>query len=558
MGTLYHSGTVITMEDPDAASPECVLTEGDRIVAVGAIDEIGASYGRDHEEVDLQGNVLMPAFINAHGHFMNYGVFSRQVDLRGCATVDDIVEALTQRLEEGEVSDDTPLTGVAYDHNKLPGYRHPTRHDLDRVSDTVPVFIVHQSSHMGVANSAALRAAGISASTPDPEGGRFGREADGTTPDGYVEEVSALMVFAQGFAEDTGTSPLAPGVQADPLEAIRTAQREYLSSGITTVQEGAASQAEVDALIAAGAAGELVVDVVAYPIVTADGLNVVDAHPKRVGQYVDHVRLGGCKLILDGSPQARSAWLSEPYEPEDSRETGAEHEHGPGGECQCGYPALPDDKVVEAIGRAVDSGYQVLAHCNGDAASEQFLDAYAEVASTRPEAADLRPVMIHAQTVRDDQLDRMPELGMIASFFSGHVWFWGDTHLRNVGEERARRISPARSELDRGVAVTLHQDAPVTDPDMPVSMAASVDRTRSPGRVLGPEQAISRWEALNAVTSSSAFQYGEEDDKGRIAQGLRADLIIVDRNPLTCPDDKLCGLTVLRTVKDGRVAFSLR
>lgn len=331
MGALYHSGTVITMEDPDAAPPECVLTEGDRIVAVGALDEIRASHGSVHEEVDLQGNVLMPAFIDAHGHFMNYGVFSRQVDLRCCGTVDDIVEALSRRLEERESGDTSPLTGVAYDHNNLPGYRHPTRHDLDRVSGTVPVFILHQSSHMGVANSAALRAAGIDASTPDPDGGRFGREADGTTPDGYVEEVSALMVFAYGFAASTGTSPLAPGAQADPLEAIRTAQREYLSRGITTVQEGAASQAEVDALIAAGAAGELVVDLVAYPIVTAGGLDVVDAHPERVGQYVDHVRVGGCKLILDGSPQARSAWLSEPYEPENAGESGTEHEHGPGG-----------------------------------------------------------------------------------------------------------------------------------------------------------------------------------------------------------------------------------
>lgn len=164
--------------------------------------------------------------------------------------------------------------------------------------------------------------------------------------------------------------------------------------------------------------------------------------------------------------------------------------------------------------------------------------------------------MIHAQTVRDDQLDRMPGLGMIASFFSGHVYFWGDTHLRNLGEERARRISPARSALDRGVAITLHQDAPVTDPDMPVSLAASTDRRTSSGRVLGPEQAISRWEALKAVTSGSAFQYGEEDDKGRIAPGLRADLIVVDRNPLTCADEDLRDLAVLRTVKDGRVVFS--
>jgi predicted amidohydrolase YtcJ len=159
--------------------------------------------------------------------------------------------------------------------------------------------------------------------------------------------------------------------------------------------------------------------------------------------------------------------------------------------------------------------------------------------------------MIHAQTVRDDQLDRMPELGMIASFFVGHVWFWGDTHLRNLGPGRGRRISPVRSALDRGVAVTFHQDAPVTDPDMPVSVAAAVTRRSSRGTLVGPEQAVDRYEALRAVTSAAAYQYGEEADKGRIRAGLRADLIVVDRDPLTCAHEDLAGLTVLSTVKDG-------
>ena len=562
MATLYHSGTIITMDEDAAAGlpadpVEAVVTEADRIVFVGDEATARARYGRA-AEVDLAGRVLMPAFIDAHGHFMSYGKAARQVDLRDCTDIDGIVAALAERLAGRPAQDASPVVGLGYDHNNLPCYRHPTRHDLDRVSTSVPVIAVHRSSHMLVVNSAVLALVGITSETPDPEGGRFGREADGVTPDGYVEEISAMLVLAEGLAAGgdgkAGPSLLSPGSSGDQREAILTAQREYLARGITTVQEGAASPEEVDALIAAGHEGDLTLDVVAYPIVTTGGLDVLDAHPERVGTYEGRVRLGGCKLILDGSPQARSAWLSEPYEPE-SGAAETDHRHEEPGQCQCGYPALPDEQVGSLIARAVDSGYQVLAHCNGDAASEQFLYAYAQVAESHPGAAVLRPVMIHAQTVRDDQLDRMPALGMIASFFVGHVWFWGDTHLRNLGPARGRRISPVSSALDRGVAVTFHQDAPVTDPDMPVSLAAAVTRRSSTGTVVGPEQAVGRYEALQAVTSGGAYQYGEEADKGRIRAGLRADLIVVDRDPLTCVDEDLAGLTVLSTVKDGVEVF---
>lgn len=321
MGTIYHSGTIITMQEVSAGtgapgpSPESVLTVDDRIIATGTLEDIRDAHGDGHELVDLEGNVLLPAFVDAHSHFTTYGVFASQVNLRLARSVDDIVVALSEKLAARAEDDTTPLAGVAYDHNNLPGYRHPDRHDLDRVSDSVPIFIIHQSSHMGVANSAALRTAGIDASTPDPDGGRFGRESGTSEPDGYVEELSALMIFAQGFADGAGTSLLLPGTQADPREAIRTAQREYLSRGITTVQEGAAAPHEVDSLIAAGADGDLVLDVVAYPIVTAGGLDVLDAHPDHVGGYVDHVRLAAANSFWTGHRRRARRGCPSPTSP---------------------------------------------------------------------------------------------------------------------------------------------------------------------------------------------------------------------------------------------------
>lgn len=350
---------------------------------------------------------------------------------------------------------------------------------LDRVSGTLPVYIAHRSVHMGVGNSALVRLAGVDAATPDPAGGRLGRTPGSDEPDGYVE-----------------------------------------------------------ALVEAGASGRLLIDVVAYPVADHDGPELLAEHADRKRQYRDHLRVGGLKLILDGSPQGRSAWLSEPYE---------------GGEGHRGHQALPDDVVHRCVRAAAEGSHQLLAHCNGDAAAEQLLDAYEKVLAESGRDEDLRPVMVHAQTVRDDQLDRMARIGMIPSFFVGHTWFWGDVHLRNLGPVRGRRISPVRSALDRGLPVTLHQDAPVTPPDMRLSLWAAVNRRTRTGRPIGPEQAITPYEALRSITAAAAYQYFEEDTKGVLTVGGRADLVVLDHNPLTVRPDRLKDLRVELTVKDGAV-----
>ena len=194
-------------------------------------------------------------------------------------------------------------------------------------------------------------------------------------------------------------------------------------------------------------------------------------------------------------------------------------------------------------------------HCNGDAAAELWVSTAEHIGAEHPSLLEKRPVMIHAQTVRDDQLERMAPLGMIASIFSCHTWFWGDVHLRNFGPERGRRVSPARSALDRGVRVTLHQDAPVTPPDMLLTIWAAVNRISRTGAPVGLEQRISTWEALRAVTSEAAYQYGEEDSKGQIREGMRADLVILSADPLATRPQDLREIEVVTTIKDGDVVY---
>ncbi|MGP9539356.1 amidohydrolase [Brachybacterium sp. AOP43-C2-M15] len=538
METIYHSGRILTMVGPDDA-PEAVLVREGRIAAVGARGAVRAAACPEADEVDLAGRTLMPSFIDPHGHLLQHGMLAALVDLEHARSIAEIVGAFRERLAGRHAEDRAPLVGAKYDPQLLAEGRHPTRADLDAVSTELPVFALHRSMHVAVGNSVLVDGAGLTAETPDPEGGRFGRFADGT-PDGYVEEHPAMAAYLPILSPGGGGGLLPAGV-ADPLRAAELAVADYLRHGITTAQEGAADPSTVEGLIEASRAGALGLDVVVYPVVQS-GTSAFDQHSEYAGDYRSGLRLGGYKMILDGSPQARSAWMSEPYAP-------IEGDEEPG----CAYPIHTPAEVEEFTRAVAGQGRQLIAHCNGDAAAQLWVETAERIGAEMPALLEARPVMIHAQTVRDDQLDRMAPLGMIASIFSVHTWFWGDVHLRNLGPERGRRISPARSALDRGVRVTLHQDTPVTPPDMLLTIWAAVNRISRTGQSIGPEQRISVWEALRAVTCEAAYQYGEEESKGQLREGMRADMVILSADPLATAPQDLREIAVITTIKDGVV-----
>ncbi|WP_193105924.1 amidohydrolase [Brachybacterium sp. FME24] len=540
METLYHSGRILTMVDQDDA-PEAVVVRDGVIAVVGALDGARAQLGAGATEVDLAGRTLMPSFIDSHGHLLHHGALAALVDLEHASSIADVVAAFRERLAQRDPEDRSALIGAKYDPNLLAEGRHPTRYDLDEVATDLPVFALHRSMHVAVGNSFLVDGASLTARTPDPDGGRFGRSADGT-PDGYVEEHPAMAAFA-GVLDPSGSGGLLPGGAADPAQAVQLAVTDYLRHGITTAQEGAADPSGIAALATAARAGGIGVDLVVYPLVQL-GSGPYQEYAEFAGDYVGHLRLGGYKMILDGSPQARSAWMSEPYAPIPGDED-------PG----CAYPIHTPDEVEEFTRAVAAQGRQLIVHCNGDAAAELWVSTAERVGAEHPALLEARPVMIHAQTVRDDQLERMAPLGMIASIFSVHTWFWGDVHLTNFGPDRGRRVSPARSALDRGVRVTLHQDSPVTPPDMLLSIWAAVNRLSRTGQEIGPEQRITPWEALRAVTSEAAYQYGEEDSKGLIREGMRADLVVLSADPLATAPQDLRDIEVLTTIKDGEVVF---
>ncbi len=526
---IYFGGTILTMEEPLVA--EAVLVQDGQIVQVGSLQEVRASGQADTRMVDLKGKTLLPAFIDPHGHITAFASTLQLAPLEGARDFAEVVQRLRDYGEANPLKKGDWIIGFGYDHNQLAESRHPGRTLLDQVSAEHPVLITHKSGHMGVLNTAALRAAGVTAKTPDPEGGRIGREPDGKTPNGYLEETAFIRCASEVPAPS----------REEMLRLLEKAQQVYLQYGIATAQEGKMQRQEYEVLRAAADSGRLSIDVAGYADMQAcPGL--VEENRETVGVYHGGFKLGGYKIFLDGSPQGRTAWLSQPYE-------GAEDGYR-------GYPVYQDGQVRAFVQKSVAEGVQLLAHCNGDAAADQLLQAFEQVCPEKDRAAALRPVMIHAQTLRpDDQLDRARQFGMIPSFFVAHTWFWGDVHLKNLGRRRAERISPAASAARRGMAFTFHQDTPVVPPDMLFTVWCAVNRVTKDGARLGAEECVSPLEALRAVTIYAAYQYFEEEQKGSIRAGKQADFVVLDRNPLAVPPETIKDIQVVATIKNGEALY---
>lgn len=547
--TLYYNGTIITMTGSDPVTVEAVLTDGGRIQAAGSLEEVRAM-AEEPVLKDLKGAVMLPAFLDSHSHITAMAKVLSYAALQEADSFDGLIVILKKFKEERKLGAGDWIIGTGYDHNKMAEGRHPDRFVLDAALPDNPVMITHASGHMGVVNTLALEKMGITKDTKDPEGGRIGRTADragngksgnavtgndGTDgygePDGYLEETAF-----------TGSSSVIPEPGMEQLaRQLEAAEQIYLSHGITTIQDGRTRSDEWKLLKYAAENELLHADVVAYAALN-DAYELTEENPDYTGQYNNHLRIGGYKIFLDGSPQGRTAWMSSPYEGEP--------------EGYCGYPIFKEEEVKSYFETALREGRQLLVHCNGDAAAQQMIEACRQaVRETGADPGQTRPVMIHAQMVRSDQLAQMAELSITASFFTAHTWYWGDVHLKNFGEARALKISPARTAIDDGVNVTFHQDSPVIQPGMLETIWCAVNRISCGGHPMGVMERVTPYEALKAVTANAAYQYGEESEKGTIEPGKKADFVILSANPLTVPPMEIKKIRVLETIKSGKILY---
>lgn len=534
--TLYRGGPIVTMDGDTPQTVEAVVTTGDRITFAGPEKQARKAAGKDAAIHDLRGATMLPGFIDAHSHFAVALQMAGGLDLwdKALPPVTDIAGL------QGVVRDHIARRAIPkggwvvvwqYNEETLAEKRHITRAELDAVSPDHKIVLLHISLHGLVANSPALAAAGLSdASQPEP-GGLMLRDAAGRLNGVLLEK--AMYRLMPALPQPTPEQKLA---------MLDAAQARYFAEGYTHAQDGATQPADLAFFTSAAARERLKIDLALLPIFT--GLDALLADPaQQFGTYDGHVKRQGIKFILDGSPQARTAFFTRDYAR--GGPDGAHPWHG--------QPIVKQEEFETLARKAHDRGWQLFVHANGDAAIDMAIKGFDALGIKA--ADDRRPIVIHSQFQRRDQLADYKRIGVGPAYFSNHTWYWADIHRTNFPADVVDFISPFASAHAAGLIPSNHSDYSVTPLDTRFMLWTSMARVSPTGVVSGAEERLTAYEALQALTTGPAWQAHEEDRKGRIKPGLLADFVILDRNPLTTPVDGIKDSKVLETIKEGRSAW---
>ena len=541
--SIWSGGAILTMNDK-AMRAEAVAVANGKIIAVGSRKEVMKLKGPGTQLVDLAGQTLVPGFVDAHGHVMVGGLQAlaanllappdgRVLDIASLQqTLRDWAKANAAVVDKAKV-----IIGFGYDPSQLKEQRHPTREELDAVSADVPILLVHQSSHLAAVNSAALKIMGYDASTKDPAGGVIQRKPGSTEPNGTLEETAFFL----------GIPKVLGGVGQEGLKVFaREGAKLWARFGYTTADEGRATPQTAEVLKQVAAEGGFANDVIAYPDVLL-GREYIKTNQRAT--FTNRFRIAGAKLTIDGSPQGFTAWRDQPY-------------YKPVGDYPqgySGYPAATAEEVMSAIQWAYENKLQIITHSNGERASDLLIAAHQAAQARFPKVKGTRPVLIHGQFLREDQLDRFKALGVIPSLFPMHTFYWGDWHLdHTVGPQAGLNISPTGWVRKRGMIFSSHHDAPVAFPDsMRVLDATATRRARGSGRIVGPEHRVDVITALKAMTIWPAYHHFEEKTKGSLEPGKLADFAILSKDPTAVAPNAIAEIKVTETVKEGKTIFKL-
>jgi len=540
---IWSGGPIITMNDK-AMHAEAVAERGGKIVAVGSKARVMKLKGSNTQVIDLKGRAMLPGFVDAHGHMFVGGVQALSANLLAPpdGDVKDIA-SLQKVVREWMAANDAAvekvglILGFGYDNASLAEHRHPNRDDLDQISRDIPVMLWHQSGHMVAVNSKALEATGMTAETPDPQGGVIQRRKGSKEPNGVFEETAAMPVIMKLLGR-TG----AEGAK----QFARAGAELWARYGYTTADEGRSIPATAQIMRQVADEGGFKIDVATYPDVLADR----DFIKQNFSQtYKNRFRVAGAKLTIDGSPQGFTAWRDRPYV-----DPVGEYPKG-----YSGYPAATPESVLDAVNWAYANNIQLLTHANGEAASDMLIAASQVALLRNGPGADRRPVLIHGQFLREDQVDSYKRLGVLPSLFPMHTFYWGDWHSsKTVGPELAKNISPTGWMVKRGMKFTSHHDAPVAFPDSMRVLDATVTRkARGSGKIIGPDQRVDVITALKAMTIWPAWQHYEEKTKGSIEVGKLADFVILSRDPTKGDVNTIDTIKVTETIKEGSMVFAL-
>ena len=539
---VLRGGTVATLDAVNTMAEALAVTDG-WIVAVGSDEEVGAYIGTQTEVIELNGRFAVPGFIEGHGHYMSLGNSKTVLDLDGTANWDAIVEMVAEAVATAEPGQWIRGRGwhqEKWDRPPDPAVEgNPTHASLSAVSPDNPVLLGHASGHAAFANAAALAAAGYDRDSKPPRGGELVRDEYGELT-GLLRETAQRPVSAAFNRSLSSRSP--EEIDAQFRREVSLAAEEALSKGVTSFQDAGSSFSTIDRLKLLEDEGALPVRL--YVMVRGESNQEMDA---RLRDYYmpsegdDYLTVRSIKCQIDGALGSHGAWLLEPYEDMPT---------------STGLVLETVEDITGAAQVAIRHGYQVNTHAIGDRANREVLDIYEAVFDSAGGADDLRWRIEHAQHVHPDDIARFARLGVIASMQGVHATSDAPWIPARLGGDRAEKRSYLwRSFLEAGVLINNGTDVPVEDIDPLASFRSSVTRQTADGSIFFPEQKMTRMEALRSYTINNAIAAFEEVYKGSLEVGKLGDVVVIDRNILTVPDEELANAQVDVTIVGGEVRY---
>ena len=532
---VFRNGKVITV-DKDFSIAEAVAVKDGRILWVGSDKEVWELVGPETKVVDLGGKTLMPGLIDSHLHVASTGAALMMLNLRTppVHSIEDIKKLVAEKARE--LGPGKWILGRGWDQAKLAEHRNPTRWDLDEAAPENPVALTRTCGHLMAVNSKALELAGITAETPDPVGGKIVRDESGE-PTGMLEEAPAMNLVR---------SKIPPDGIPEFMEQIKAAYKAFNEAGITSVIDAGTTEDQMVAYQLLRERGEVTVRT-NFMLRAIDGDEPIEKSVERVESFPmvtgfgdELLRFQGLKILIDGGIGGRTALLREPYE---------------GDPDDYGLLTVPVENLQRLVDAANKRGMLCGIHCAGGAAMDIVLEAYKKTNELKP-IKGRRFYLIHAYQPSEENFRDCAELGVAVASQPSFLYYLGDSYYENVGPERSKWLKPHRAWLDHGIVVAAGTDSPVTPYHPFVSLwAAIARRTEVKGTQMGTEQRVSREEAIRMYTVNGAYLTFEEGLKGSIEPGKLADLIILDRDILTCPEDEIKETKVLATYLGGELVY---
>ena len=531
---LLINGKIVTV-DEKFSTQEAVAVKDGKVMAVGSTKEMKKLKGDATEVIDLEGKTVLPGLFDSHMHMIFTGAALQIINCRTppMKNIADMAKAVGEKAKKAKPGE--WIVGRGWDQVKLADHRNPTRYDFDKVAPNNPVYFTRTCGHLAVVNSKALEMAGITKDTKDPVGGRIVRDEEGVAT-GMLEETPAMSLC---------TNLIPPDSIEETIEQIKIASDAFNEVGLTSVIEAGITENQMVAYQLALDRGLLHVRV-NYMLRGIDGnepkeksIQRIENFPMVTGYGNDMLRFQGLKILIDGGIGGKTALLREPYE--NSTATG--------------LLTVPVDKLQTLVDAANKRGMLAGIHCCGGKAMDIVLDAYKKTNKVKP-IKGRRFYLIHAYQPTEENFKTCKELGIPVASQPDFLYYLGDSYAENVGLKRAAWLKPHRAWIDKGIMVAAGTDSPVTPyPPFPCIWAAIARKTELKKKKLGADQCVTREEAIRMYTINGTHLTFEEKVKGSIEPRKLADMIVIDRDILTCPEDDIKDTKVLRTILGGKTVY---